>query len=311
MLFFSSILCADTCTPTASPSNVSDITSLTVSNAYFDDVFATKNIEYDSSAEFPSDWDFDTIMHAKYDENLTAGNVNFEFDKIKGSYLLIKRRIKDTLHWITLQAYNINELEDLDIRFIDYTATSDTEYEYAAVPMVDGIEGNYYTVTITPSTSKLVIVDQTAVWATIVTNGFADSMRNSPPGIIEIMNDKYPTIIHNGAANYDTVTVTAGWFPTSEDNPCEMLIGEEYNGWVARYAKQFMDFLTNRQIKILKNVDGRIWLCYVTVLPTNSARDVYYDREITFGVTEIADIEDERTLYDAGLIDASERWWNT
>jgi hypothetical protein len=110
-------------------------------------------------------------------------------------------------------------------------------------------------------------------------------------------------------ANYDTVTVTAGWFPGEDD--CNLMIGEEYDHWVSKYAKQFMDFLTNRKIKMLKNIDGRMWLCYVTTLPANNARDVYWDREITFGVTEIGDVEGEKELYDAGFIDADERWWTT
>ena len=309
MLFFSSIMCGDISTATVSPTNVSDITKVEIADAYFDDLYVTENTTYTPTTVIPQDWDFDTIMHAKFDKNLTAGNVDFEFSKIKGSYLLIKRRIADTFKWITLQAYPIEEVEDLNIRFIDYTAASDTEYEYAAVPIIGGMEYNYYTVIITPHTDKLVICDRKAVWATYLTDGKADSQRNSPPGVVEIMNSKYPTIIHNGAANYDTVTITAGWFPTDDDG-CTLLIGDEWSGWIARYAKKFMDFLTDRQIKMLKNVDGRMWLCYVTTLPSNVARDTYWDREITFGITEIADVEDERTLYDAGLIDAEERWWN-
>ena len=310
MLFFSSVMCGDISTATVSPTNIGDINKVVISNGYFDDLYVTKNTEYTPTTSIPMDWDFDTIMHAKFDKNLTAGSVDFEFYKIKGSYLLIKRRLADTFHWITLQAYKIEELEDLNIKFIDYTAAPNMEYEYAAVPIINGSEYNYYTVKITPDTDRLVVVDRNAVWATIVTDGFANSQRNSPPGVIEIMNDKYPTIIHNGAANYDTVSVTAGWFPTDEDG-CTILVGEEYSGWVAKYAKKFMDFLTDRQIKMLKNVDGRMWLCYVTTLPANNARDTYWDREITFGVTEVADVEDERTLYDAGLINAEERWWNT
>ena len=309
MLFFSSIMCGDISTATVSPSNVHDINKIQISNAYFDDLFVTQNTDYTPTTVIPEDWDYDTIMHAKFDKNLTAGSVDFEFDQIKGSYLLIKRRLTDTFHWITLHAYEINEYDDLNVAFTDYTAAPRIEYEYAAVPIISYTEYNYYTSVITPDTDKLVIVNKNAVWATIVTDGFANSQRNSPPGVIEIMNSKYPTIIHNGAANYDTVTVTAGWFPT-DDSGCTIMIDEEYSGWVAKYGKKFMDFLTDRTIKMLKNVDGRMWLCYVTTLPTNTARETYWDREITFGVTEIADPEDERTLYDAGLISAEERWWN-
>lgn len=308
MVFFSSVLCGDISTATITPTSINDINYLTAQKVNYDDIYITKDVTYTPTTDIPMSWDRYTIFHAKYDENLMAGNVGFEFDDVLNSYILLKRRQTDTYHWITLQAYYIEDEEDMNITFVDHTAAPNIEYEYALVPIIDNQEFEYYGEKITPKTDRLVIVDQDALWATIVTNGFADSQRNSNPGTVETMNNKYPTIIHNGASNYDTVTVTAGWFPVDEDN-CNIIIGPEYDGWVSKYAKRFMDYLTNRYVKILKNVDGRIWLCYVTTLPSNNARDVYWDREITFGVTEISDPEDEKVLYDAGLIGADERWW--
>ena len=310
MVFLCSILCGDSSTPTITPTGINDINWLQASGAYFDDIYITRDVTYTPTTVIPNEWNSDTIFHAKFNDSFSAGNVNFRYFDIQGSYILVKRRMTDGFKWITLQAYQINTTKDLDVNFIDYTAAPDTEYEYALVPVINDVEGDYYCETITPDTDKLVIVDSEALWATIVTNGFADSQRNTAPGVVDTMNNKYPTIIHNGMANYDTVTITAGWYPAEEDE-CTLMIGEEYNHWVSKYAKRFMDFLTNRHIKMLKNVDGRMWLCYVTTLPSNTARDIYWDREITFGVTEVGDVEGEKELYDAGLIGASERWWHS
>lgn len=309
MVFFSSILCGDSSTAAITPTCINDINTITVAKAYFDDIYITYDVEYEMTDEIPTTWNYNTIFHARFDGNFTAGNVNFKFSDIQGSYFLIKRRIANTYYWISLHNYLVNDFDDLNKTFVDYTAAPGTEYEYAVVPILDNVEGDYYTATITPETEKLVVVDSSALWATIVTDGFANSQRNSNPGTVETMNNKYPTIIQNGAANYDTVSITAGWFPSDEEDECKLLIGEEYDTWVSRYAKRFMDFLTNRKVKMLKNVDGRMWLCYVTTLPSNNARNIYYDREITFGVTEVGDVEDEKVLYDANLISAEERWW--
>lgn len=312
MINLGSILGADTLSPTLSPSGIDGINSITVGNAYIDDLYITLDTSYTLGTVLPTGWDASTKFYAKYDTNLSAGNVDFDLSDVLGSYILIKRRIKDSFDWITLEAFPINSAQDFNkLNFTDYTAAPKTEYEYRLVPIIDGKEGTYYNSYITPDTDKLVIVDGTkALWATILTDGFANSQRNSPPGVIEPLNSKYPVIVHNGMANYDTVSITAGWFPTEEDH-CTLQIGPEYDGWVAKYAKRFMDFLTNKRVKMLKNVDGRMWLCYVTTLPANNARDVYWDREITFGVTEVGDVEDERVLYDAELINAPERWWNS
>lgn len=310
MLFFSSILCGDISTPTITPTAINDINYMQVGGVYFDDIYITRNVTYTPTIDIPEDWDSDTIFHAKYNGTLSAGNVNFRYRDIEDGYVLVKRRQTEGFHWITIHVMYISDPEDLQFRFIDYTAAPNTEYEYALVPIIGGTEADYYRGRITPTTERLVIVDSSALWATIVTNGFCDSQRNTAPGVVDTMNNKYPTIIHNGMANYDTVSVTAGWFPSEEDD-CTLMIGEEYNHWVSQYAKRFMDFLTNRKIKMLKNVDGRMWLCYVTTLPSNTARDVYWDREINFGVTEIGDVEGEKALYDAGLINVDERWWSS
>ena len=312
MINLGSMLGADTLSPTLSPSGIDGINSITVGNAYINDLYITLDTSYVLGTTLPDSWDANTQFYAKYDNHLSAGNVDFDLSDVLGSYILIKRKIKGTINdWITLEAFPIASSQDLNkLNFTDYTAAPKVEYEYALVPIINGTEGDYYSSTITPDTEMLVIVDSTALWATIVTDGFANSQRNSAPGVIEPLNSKYPVIVHNGMANYDTVSITAGWFPTEEDH-CTLQIGPEYDGWVAKYAKRFMDFLTNKRVKMLKNVDGRMWLCYVTTLPANNARDVYWDREITFGVTEVGDVEDERVLYDAGLMNAPERWWNS
>jgi len=312
MINLGSVLGVDILSPTLSPSGIDGINSITVGNAYINDLYITLDTSYTLGTTIPISWDSNTKFYAKFDTNLSAGNVDFNLHKLLGSNVLIKRRIKDTFNWITLESFEVTTPQDFNkFNFTDYTAAPKTEYEYALVPIEDNMEGTYYTSTIIPDTEKLVIVDGTKeLWATILTDGFANSQRNSPPGVIEPLNSKYPVIVHNGMANYDTVSITAGWFPAEEDN-CTLQIGPEFDGWVAKYAKRFMDFLTNKRVKMLKNVDGRMWLCYVTTLPANTARDVYWDREITFGVTEIGDVEDERVLYDAELINAPERWWNS
>ena len=309
MVFFTSILCGDISTPTVTPTAINDINWLQATGAYYDDIFITRNVTYTPTTIIPQEWDKDTIFHAKYNGNLSAGNVDFRYKDVEGGYILIRRRRTDGYRWITIQANFIASLDDTHIGFIDYTCAPGVEYEYALVPIVNDAEYRYYTERITPETERLVIVDADALWATIVTDGFCNSQRNTAPGVVDLMNSQYPRIIYNGRSNYDTVTVTAGWFPGDDD--CDLKIGDEYNYWVSKYAKQFMDFLMDRKPKMLKNVDARMWLCQVTTPPSNNARDVYWDREITFGVTEIGDVEGEKELYDDGFINADERWWSS
>ena len=322
MIFGSAILGADVLSVPNAMSNISNITSCTIGNAYINDFFITENTEYILDNTVPMEWDNDTILHAKYDDDtgLTAGSVNFRFEDIAGRHMLIKRRIKDSMKWITLHAYYIRldeedeqgniirHYEDLLRTFIDYTCAPGVEYEYALVPVLEGGEGSYYISSITPETDKLVICTAYELWSTLFTDGKCDNQRNTAPGVVNTLNDKYPTIIDNSISNYETVNVTAQFFP-SEDG-CHIDIDPENPSNMMRLLKRFKDFLMNRKNKFLKNTDGRMWFCYVTTPPSDNARDIYWDREITFGVTEVADVEDEEALYGAGFISATSEWWN-
>ena len=245
---------------------------------------------------------------------------HFRFEDIAGNHIIIKRKIADTMHWITLHAYYIRPDEvrsgeiirhygDLMQTFIDYTAAPGIEYEYAIVPVINHQEGSYYGTKITPETKKLVICTSAELWATLYTDGFCDNQRNTAPGVINTLNDKYPTIVDNSMSNYETVNVTAEFYPVEEDE-CTIHIDPENPSDIMRNLKRFKDFLMNRKNKFLKNLDGRMWFCYVTTPPSDNAKDIYWNRQITFGVTEIADVENEEALYNAGFITATSEWWN-
>ena len=128
MLFFTSVLCGDISTATITPTGVNDINYMQAQGVYYDDIYITRNITYTPTTTIPMEWDKDTIFHAKFNGNFCAGNVNFRYRDILDSFILIKRRQTEGYHWITLQAYSITDLNDLNIAFIDYTAAPDTEY---------------------------------------------------------------------------------------------------------------------------------------------------------------------------------------
>ena len=149
MLFFNSVMCGDMSTATITPTAINDINWLQAGGAYFDDIYITRNITYTPTTIIPQTWDKDTIFHAKFNGNLSAGNVDFRYKDVEGGYIIIKRRRTDGFHWITIKACLIVSLEDTKIGFIDYTAAPGVEYEYALVPIINGTEYRYYPATIT------------------------------------------------------------------------------------------------------------------------------------------------------------------
>ena len=312
MIFFGSLLGADIMSVACSPTNVEDVNKIRLSNGIYDELFATNNVDNELAQDIPQEWDFDTILHATFSIDALAGNSDWIKDSI--SDIAIKRRKIGEFKWITLETKKIKTLDDFSIEGIDKTAAPNYEYEYAIVPILNGMEGNYCTaLPLKVKSDCLVVLDRDEMWSTIVTDGFCDEVSNVPNSTITTMNDKYPTIVSNTSANYKTITVNCGFLPTNETNDGCAAIVDNITSELYKIADDnvaFMEFLNNRKVKLLKNIDGRMWLVYVTTPPTNSADGTYWMRKITFGCTEIGDVNSEEDLYNAGLITATEEWWN-
>ena len=308
MIFFGSFLSADVMSVISTPTDIDNINKIELSNGIYDDLFVTKDVKSELSETIPQEWDFDTILHATFDGNTLAGNINWTVESV--SDIAIKRRKVGEFKWITLETKEINSIEDFSIVGVDKTAAPNFEYEYAVVPVLNGIEGNYSSAPILKVVSNsLVVLDRDEIWATVITDGFCDEVCNVPNSTITTMNDIYPTIISNTSANYKTITVNCQFLPSNEDG-CVEPVTDSTTPAITSNNNKFMAFLNNRKPKLLKNLDGRIWLVYITTPPTNAADGTYLLRKINFGCTESGDINSEEDLYYAGLITATEEWWN-
>ena len=312
MIFFGSLLSADVMSVACTPTCIDDINKVELSNGIYDEVRITKDVKFELTKDIPQGWDFDTILHATFDGDGLAGNIKWAVDSV--SDIAIKRRKVGEFKWITLETKKVYEVTDFSIVGIDKTAAPNYEYEYAVVPVLNGMEGNYSpALPLKVKTDCLVVIDKDEMWTTTITDGFCDEVSNAPNSTVTTMNDRYPTIVSNTSANYKTITVNCQLLPTEDNGEDCSPIVDDLKAEVARITDDnnaFMDFLNNRKPKLLKNIDGRMWLVYVTTPPTNSADETYLLRKITFGCTEIGNIVSEEDLYYSGFITATEEWWN-
>ena len=305
MIFMGSMLCADMMSVTCTPTAIDNITRIELSNGEFDDLRVTKNTTEELGVTIPQEWDFDTILHAKFNGNLSAGNVNWNLDTV--SHIIIKRKKIGDFKWITLETHKVSTIKDFNIKNIDLTARPNYEYQYAAVPIINGIEGFYFICNVLVKSNSLMLADKDEVWNTHLTDNYLDNKSIVPQQTITTMYDRYPTIVRNTEANYEEITVNAQFFPTDDDG-CEIIFDDDQKR--INYNNAAKLFLRNGKTKILKSIDGNIWLVYVTTPPSDTATDDYRNRKITFSCTEVGDSELEKDLYDAGFITATEEWWN-
>lgn len=297
--------CADSMSVPCTPTDVSNINYIELSNGEYDDLYMTKDTSYELTDQCQGKWDFDTILYAKFDGNGLAGNVDWSLDTV--SNLLIKKRKIGDFKWLTLQNKQISSIQDSNIYGTDFTCGK-SEYEYAVVPVLNGIEGNYSTAKVKcDKFFCLLIADDEEVWTTMFTDGQSTIASNVPSSAVVTMYGKYPTIVRNTNANYETVDITASFFILDKET-C-MWVQDDDNKMVD-YVNKCKAFLNNGKTKFVRNVDGNMWLGYVTTPPTDTADGHYLNRKISFGITEVGNPESEEDLYNAGLIDVTEEWWN-
>lgn len=280
------------------PSQVDEITTTRIQNAIFDHYNATKNTSIEFTTTIPTAWDYDTIMDANFEGDIDAGNVDFILSQI--SSIVIKRRIVGTFDWLTLETIPVNSLEDLTFVFEDKLNAYGIEYEYAFVPIIEGIEGNYIINSIMSKFDGVYIGDYDSIFRFFYGVQYGTNVRNQIVGTFTPLGRQYPIVVANGLINYDSGTVTG------------MVLNDDYDetgkldlpAIVAK--KEFIKtFLTNKKPKILKDWTGQIWL----VMITDSPQITYADRSglrvpsITFNWTEVGDANTQSDLYNNGILD--------
>ena len=279
-----------------SPLNVDNITSVKLSNAIFDHFNATRDTDVTVTTTVPSQWDYDTIMDADFNGNIDAGNVDFIIDQI--SAIKIKRRVQGTFEWLTLKTIPINTVEDLVFTFNDLLNKNDTIYEYAFVPVIEDIEGEYIINSILSQFNGVFIGDAETIYKFFYEVQYGNNQRNQQVGIFQVLGKQFPVFVANGELSYESGSVTA------------TIINEDFaiNGVNKKATLELKDaikdFLTNKKAKILKDWAGNEWLCIVNSNISVTYKDGSGMRipVINFNWTEIGKADNQQDLYNNGVL---------
>lgn len=287
------------------PTAIEKIDYIELKNGIYDDLYVTKDTGYEIADPIPEEWDFNTVLWAKFNNNTNAGNVDWNLETV--SHLILKVREQNSFAWKTILTKEVKTIGDFVINYPDYFAASGQPCEYAIVPVLYGTEGNYATSKITLSLDKMFLIEGNAVWSTDITDGFCDTTRNIPSATVELLNSKYPIYVRNTTANYDTGSCTGSFVPLVD---CELLYEKEHDYRRTKYQREFMDFISDGIPKILKMPDGRVWIVQITPNPSDTANTIYNNRNVSFSWVEVGDVNSEEDLYYLGLSEVTSEWWN-
>lgn len=290
------------------PTGIENIDYVELKNGIYDDLYITKATDFELTYECPKEWDFDTILWAKFNLTTNAGNVDWNLETT--SHIVIKSRTEGQFKWKTIAVKEVNSPEDFIINYPDYFVASGQPVEYAVVPVLYGAEGLYATTSVTSGFSKMFLVEGNTVWGTEITDNYCDTTRNIPSSTVELLSSRYPVFIRNTIANYDTGNCKGSFIPLDEE-ACELTYDVEQDYQRIQYQREFMDFICDGIPKILKLPDGRLWLVQITPNPADTANQAYNDREISWSWVEVGDVNSEEDLYYLGFSNVESEWWNS
>ncbi len=242
------------------PTGVENINYVELKKGIYDDLYISKSANFELVNKQPEEWDFDTVLWAKFNGNTSAGNVDWTLKTT--SHIILKSRTEGNFKWKTIAVKEINSLEDFVINYPDYFVASGQPVEYAIVPTLYGYEGTYASTQVTSKFSKMFLIEGSTVWGTEITDGFCDTTRNIPSSTVELLNSKYPVFVRNTTANYDTGNCRGSFVPLDEES-CEYAYDSEQDYKRIKYQREFMDYICDSIPKILKLPDGRLWLVQV------------------------------------------------
>lgn len=290
------------------PTGIENINYVELKNGIYDDLYITKAIDFELSHQCPQEWDFDTVLWAKFNNTTDAGNVDWNLETT--SHIILKSRTEGNFEWKTIAVKEVNSTDDFVINYPDYFVASGQPVEYAIVPVLYGQEGIYASTNVTSKFDKMFLIEGNTVWGTEITDGYCDTTRNIPSSNVELLHRKYPIFVRNTIANYDTGNCKGAFVPLIEEEGCELAYDEQYDYQRIKYQRDFMDYICDSIPKILKLPDGRLWLIQVTPNPTDTANQAYNDREISWSWVEIGSVDSEEDLYYLGFSNVGQEWWS-
>ena len=229
------------------PSVVDNINNITLQNGIFDYFNITKDVTSAYSSSQPTAWDFLTLMNCNFNGNINAGSITFNLSSVDG--FKIKRRKITDFNWITLGYLPVTSITQSQFTFQDNLAASLQEYEYAFVPVISGVEGDYITNTIGTTFNGVFICDLDTIYRFYAGVSYGDSNQVQKIGVFEPFGQQYPVVVSNSLLNYQRGAVNGTVL-----NSTFITTGQIDRLAIVQERKALLEFLTNKKAKILKDL---------------------------------------------------------
>ena len=278
------------------PTNAGIFNQVEIYRAIYDHIDISNDTAITSNIP-PTQWDFGTILDCNFDGNISGGTIKDFSSGI--TQVRVKKRKVGEFDWQIIKTYDISSSEDLSFVFNDYLTATNTEYEYAYVPVFGSVEGQYAISTVMSQFDGVFICDANTIFKFNMGVEYGSTDIVQQVGVFTVLGRKYPIVMSNGLANYQTGQLSGLVLPEDyEDTRTIDRIA------ITQRRNKLMEFLTNKKPKIIKDRNQNQWLVIIQS-PSTSYLNNYGQGIVSASMQwiEIGDAESNKDLAKAGLIE--------
>lgn len=261
-----------------------------VQNGKFDEIKVDEEV-MDKNKE-KQEWGYETVLLARFQDNLEAGNIENKGMKIQK--LRFKRRNIENLKWETLKDVPFTK-EKAIYTLIDKYVESGEIYEYGISPVTELVEGKTTYDKIECEYDGLYVMDSDRTIRLEANLEYGDIDNVEQSSIIETLGSRFPITL-KGVPNYKKSNTKALIISDSTIDNGVVNRNEEI-----RLRKSIIKFLSNAKPKLIKDDLGNFYLVQVmNVKESNSQSKFLYD--VSFEWVQIDDATSIDSLKQNGLI---------
>ena len=226
--------------------------------------------------------------------------------------LVLKRKILSESKFTSVYTRTVSSVSRLNFSFNDYYCRNGYEYQYKLTYLNEQdniVDEKVFN--IVSSFDVLVVCDKDEIWYTPLNVSAINPTTIKPFAINSPILSRKPSYYSVTAINYEEGTCK-GVFLRMTGPENDITFETEHN-W--KYRKDFKNWLTLGNAKVIKSVSGEMWL---VGLKTDSITDVsLFDnaeiegaRQLEFGWLEVGDVDSEADMYENNLINVPSGYWS-
>lgn len=279
------------------PIQTDNLKQVTMKNAIYDHINVEKTSKNEYNENIPK-WNIDTILDCDFENGISAGNIDFTLSQLTS--VKIKRRKKNEFEWITIKDIKINSVADFAIILKDYCVPSFESFEYAVVPVLNGIEGEYIKSFVSTDFNGIFISDVTQSFKLDKNVSYGNQSSVQNVGQLMPLGNRFPIIVKNGNADYEVGSISGTLLGKNYDKTHEINRKD-----IVDQVNEFKKFLKNGKPKFIRDWNGSIYLVYITGNPNVTYNNNYGMgiAQTTFEWTEQGKYDNEQDLYNNGFIE--------